>query len=156
MLFPKFRIDIHSKKRGIAGRLSNFTRRDFEFDGIHCRSVEGFLQSLKYEDTNIQRVICGLWGVQAKLAGEGADWKTDQTLYWCGRSYKRESKDYHDLIKRMYTELYLSDAELRRDIKKSRRYRLIHSIGNNDPKDTVLTEKEFIGMLEYLAKDLTV
>lgn len=43
MFFFKRKLDIHSKKRGIAGRLSNFTKRSFVFDGIACRSIEGVL-----------------------------------------------------------------------------------------------------------------
>ena len=75
MLFFKRQIDIYSKKRGIAGRLSNFTRRSFFFDGIECRSIEGVLQSFKFENVAEQRILCGLWGIQAKLSGELRDWK---------------------------------------------------------------------------------
>ena len=151
MLFIKRKIDIHSKRWGIAGRLSNFTRRSFVFDNVPCRSIEGFLQSLKFESPGEQMIVCGLWGSQAKLAGElKADWKATQTLFWNGASYSRDSEEYQKLITRLYTEVYLQDEGFRRDIKKSSKYKLSHSIGNPDMRDTVLTESEFIDRLMLL------
>ncbi len=148
MFFIKKTLDIHSKKHGLAGRLSNFTKRSFVFDGITCRSIEGVLQSLKFKNASEQRIICGLWGVQAKLAGElGCDWKDEQTLWWNGQSYLRDSAEYRSFLKRLYRSVYEQDEQFRRDIKKSARYNLVHSIGNPDPKDTVLTEGEFIAMI---------
>ena len=153
MLFFKRKINIHSKRRGIAGRLSNFTRRSFLFDEIPCRSIEGVLQSMKFKNPCEQRIVCGLWGSQAKLAGElKADWKTTQTLFWNGCSYRREGKEYQELITRLYAEVYRQDEQFRKDIKKSAKYKLVHSIGNPDPHDTVLTENEFIAQLVTLQK----
>lgn len=153
MLFFKRKIDIHSKRRGVAGRLSNFTKRSFTFDEIPCRSIEGVLQSFKFEKPCEQKIVCGLWGSQAKLAGDlKADWKATQTLYWNERSYQRDSKEYQELITRLYTEVYRQNEQFRRDIKKSVKYNLVHSIGNSDPRDTVLTESEFIEQLVALQK----
>lgn len=153
MLFFKRKIDIYSKRRGIAGSLSNFTKRSFVFDGISCRSIEGVLQSMKFENVGEQKIVCGLWGVQAKLAGElKTDWKDTQTLYWNSVAYARESEEYRELITRLYTEVYKQDEQFRKDIEKSVRYELTHSIGNPNPKDTVLTETEFINQLLGLQK----
>ena len=153
MFFLKRTIDIHSKRRGIAGRLSNFTKRKFSFDEVNCRSIEGVLQSMKFENPCEQQIVCGLWGSQAKLAGDlKADWKNTQLLYWNGCSYRRESKEYHELLTRLYTEVYRQDEQFRKDIQKSAKYKLVHSIGNSDPCDTVLTEKEFIEQLVALQK----
>ena len=151
MLFGR-RIDIYSKKRGAAGRLSNFTRRDFTFDGVRCRSIEGVLQSFKFESESEQRIVCGLWGIQAKLAGEGRDWKTSQTLYWRGKSYLRDSGEYAALVSRLYMTAYDQDEQLRRDVKKAARRGVCHSIGGHDPKETVLTEEEFVGNLLMLSE----
>lgn len=148
MFFRKKTVDIHSKRRGVAGRLSNFTRRSFDFDGIACRSIEGVLQSLKFENAGEQKIVCGLWGVQAKFAGElGGDWKNTQTLYWNGQRYSRGSEEYQALLARLYDEVYRQDEQFREDIRKSAGYKLVHSIGNPDPRDTVLTAQEFIGQL---------
>lgn len=130
------------------GRLSNFTKRSFLFDEIPCRSIEGVLQSLKFESPGEQRIVCGLWGSQAKLAGElKTDWKERKTLYWKGCAFGRESKEYQDLLARLYAEVYRQNAQFRKDIKRSAKYRLVHSIGKTNPCDTVLTEQEFIQQL---------
>lgn len=54
-------------------------------DGIHCRSIEGVLQSLKFQNPNEQQIVCGLWGIQAKYAGGNRDWKEEKVLYWQGK-----------------------------------------------------------------------
>lgn len=151
MLFFKRTIDIYSSAGGIAGSLSNFTKRQFVFDGIVCRSIEGVLQSLKFESVAEQRIVCGLWGKQAKLAGDlKQDWKDSQTLFWNSVAYPRESDEYRALLTRLYTTVYVQDPDFRRDIQKSKKYKLVHSIGNPNPKDTVLTEAEFIAHLTEL------
>ena len=147
-MFFRRKIDIYSKRPGIGGRLSNFTKRTFVFDDIPCRSIEGVLQSMKFETPCEQRIVCGLWGLQAKLAGDlKADWKTTKALHWNGCDYPREGEEYQALLTRLYTEVYRQDPQFRKDIKKSAKYRLVHSIGKSNPQDTVLTEKEFIDRL---------
>lgn len=59
-------MDISSKANGIAGRLSNFTTRYFVFDGIQCNSMEGLLQSFKFENIESQKTTCLLVGGAAK------------------------------------------------------------------------------------------
>lgn len=150
MLFSKRKIDIHSEKRGPAGRLSNFTRRDFVFDGIACRSIEGVLQSFKYKTIPEQKIVCGLWGKQAKLASEGTNWKETQTLFWNCVEYPRASAEYQQLLVRLYTAVFAQDESFRRDLAKVKKHQLTHSIGSADPQNTILTEEEFISMLKML------
>ena len=83
-LYSDDTVDINSRATGAPGRLSNFTERYFEFEGVECHSIEGVLQSLKCPDAAKQREICALTGGWAKLAGSQYDWKTDQKLYWQG------------------------------------------------------------------------
>ena len=151
MFFFKRTIDIHSKKFGVAGRLSNFTKRSFVFDGVQCRSIEGVLQSFKFYSTSEQRIICGLWGIQAKLTGELTDWKERQILYWKGKEYHRNSLEYQELLDRLYMTVYEQDEKFRKDISKVKQCRLIHSIGVSDKENTVLTEEEFIARLNMLS-----
>jgi len=51
--FSRVAVDVRSSSPGAAGRLSNFTARSFEFDGVQCGSVEGVLQSFKCADAEI-------------------------------------------------------------------------------------------------------
>ena len=152
MLFFKRTIDIYSKKLGPAGRLSNFTKRCFVFDGIECRSIEGVLQSFKFKNISEQRIICGLWGIQAKLTGEIANWKENQILYWNGAEYPRDSLEYQMLLDRLYVSVFEQDEGFRKDISRVRGRRLIHSIGSDDPTNTILTEEEFISRLKMLCE----
>ena len=150
MLFFRRKIDIYSKKHGPAGRLSNFTKRSFVFDGVECRSIEGVLQSFKFKTYAERRIICGLWGIQAKLTGEFADWRESQTLYWNGAEYSRSSVDYQRLLDRLYNTVYEQDEAFRKDIARVRGHHLMHSIGSSDPQNTILTENEFITRLKML------
>ncbi len=150
MIFFRRKIDIYSKKRGAAGRLSNFTKRSFVFDGIECRSIEGVLQSFKFKNPSEQVIICGLWGIQAKLTGELRDWKQDQILYWNGEEYPRSSTEYQQLLDRLYLTVYEQDEGFRNDLKRVRKCELVHSIGSSDQTNTILTEDEFISRLKGL------
>ena len=150
MLLFKKTIDIYSKKWGPAGRLSNFTKRSFIFDGIECRSIEGVLQSFKFKLPSEQKIVCGLWGIQAKLAGEKSNWMETQTVFWNGKEYPRSSAEYQQLLDRLYISVFDQDESFRKDISKLKKHRIIHSIGSNDPKNTILTKNEFISKLTML------
>ena len=148
----KLKLDIKSSKRGIAGRLSNFTERQFVFDGVLCRSIEGVLQSFKFPTVEEQRIVCYLYKGQAKRVGELRDWRSDQLLYWQGTTYRRDGDEYQDLLRRLYRAVYDQDERFRRDIRRSRKFRLEHSIGKDDPRETVLTREELLRLLGELAQ----
>jgi len=150
LIVGKEKVDIHSKRYGFAGRLSNFTKREFVFDGAECKSIEGVLQSLKCKDSDEQKRICMLSGIDAKNAGADFDWKTDQMLHWNGAEYPRDSIEYEKLIKRLYEAVYVCDSSFKKDIEDSKEYILDHSIGVEDKAETVLTKEEFISNLTML------
>ena len=78
---------------------------DFVFDGVSCGSMEGFLQSLKYQDTGKQRQICSMEGKNAKNM-TSTHWQTDQIVWWKVLAINRQSKDFQDLIGRAYKAQY--------------------------------------------------
>lgn len=45
--------------------LSNFSPHRFVLDGVECYSMEGFLQSLKFNNSEMQVEICKLVGYAA-------------------------------------------------------------------------------------------
>ena len=151
LIIGKEKVDIHSKRFGFAGRLSNFTKREFVFDGVECNSIEGVLQSFKCKDTTEQKRICMLSGIDAKNAGAELDWKTEQVLYWNNAEYPRESVEYEELLIRLYESVYACDSSFKKDIEDSKKYILDHSIGVGDKKETVLTKAEFISNLVNLS-----
>lgn len=145
----KLIIDIKSTKKDKGSKLSNFTNFCFEIDGVKCNSMEGFLQSLKYKDTEKQKDICKLIGKDAKKAGEGKNWNIDQILYWQGKEYPRKSQEYLDLLERAYYEL-AKNKKFVRAILRTKDTLLRHSIGKKNKEDTILTENEFMIFLYKL------
>lgn len=145
-------LDIGAAIPGVAGRLSNFTRRLFVFEGVTCKSIEGLLQSLHYKDLHEQEEVCALSGMSAKRKGaaKGAEWQNTQTLWWKGVEYDRHSPAYQMLLSRAYKTVYQQDDRFRRDLFKVRGYTLTHRVGGVNPERTILTEKEFCDLLTTL------
>lgn len=130
--------------------LSNFTLHSFVLDGMMCASMEGFLQSLKYEDKEEQRMVCAKHGVHAKYAGrKKRGWMDTQTLHWRGYAIKRESPEFNHLITRAFDKR-LDNPHFRWALYTTIGHPLKHSIGKRDKTKTVLTEQEFIFQLERL------
>jgi len=148
-------MDIGSRNSYPAGKLSNFTRFEFEVDGIKCNSMEGFLQSLKFENEETQRLMCMLVGFSAKKKGSKRNKrrKSLQTLWWKGIAYPRKSKEYQYLLNKAYNCLYTQNNYFKKCLEASGKSIFTHSIGNNKVTETVLTESEFCKRLQHL-KDI--
>lgn len=134
-----------------SARLSNFTDRPFDFDGVSCAGIEGILQALKCPDPEMQKEICALPGFEAKHAGVlFNNWKGEQILWWQGQPYFRSAREYLELITRIYDAVYAQDLSFATDLSATGYEDLCHSIGNPDMRDTVLTEVEMIYQLNRL------
>lgn len=133
--------------------LSNFAPHPFVIDGVECASMEGFLQSLKFSNPDMQREVCKLVGKAAKFKGKPKKWYRTQTLYWQGKEYKRDSEEYQELLDRAYNELG-KNAGFQRALLATGNATLTHSIGKNKQSETVLTVKEFISRLYRLRAEL--
>lgn len=146
-------MDIGSGSGYPESALSNFAPHPFVIDGIQCNSMEGFLQSLKFENTDMQKEICKLVGKQAKFKGKKKKWWKFQTLYWNGNSYKRDSEDYQKLITRAY-DCLSENSGFQKALLSTQNSTLTHSIGKNKITETVLTEREFVKQLYRLRDKL--
>lgn len=148
-------MDIRSKLDYPAGDLTNFAAYDFVVDNVACASMEGFLQSLKTQDLELQAEICGLVGIDAKRWGEtqNENWKNAQTLWWRGKAYGRHSQDYQGLLDRAYAELARNE-KFSAALLATGEEILTHSIGRSDPRETILTELEFCSRLMELRTQL--
>lgn len=142
-------MDIGSKQGYPASALSNFSPHPFVIDGIQCNSMEGFLQSLKFESKEMQEYVCSLVGYAAKKKGRNKNWQEKQTLYWRGIPIKRDSEEYQNLLNRAYNALY-ENGKFQSALKASKGATLTHSIGKNKKSETVLTTQEFCSRLTYL------
>lgn len=144
-------MDVGGYTTGIAGRLSNFTPRDFVLDGFDCACLEGALQAFKFDDPEMQRLVCMMPGKDAKAIGQTRNevWQGSQTLWWQGKSYPRSSPEYQQLLDRLYEAALLS-ADFAEDLLATGEEVLTHSIGEHDSRKTVLTEQEFCSRLMAL------
>lgn len=126
--------------------LSNFHPYAFAVDGVHCASMEGFLQSVKFENEEKQILVCGLVGKQAKFKGKKKKWFREQLLYWKGQSFDRHSHEYQALLDRAFTSLSKNE-EFQKALLATGTSKLLHSIGKDDPTKTILTCDEFLSRL---------
>jgi len=133
-----------------SNKLSNFSGNRFIIDGVQCNSMEGFLQSLKFKNPEIQKEICKLVGIGAKRRGGSKNWKKYQILYWQNVEYPRKSEEYQKLLDKAYTCLFEQNEGFRKALKDSGNSVLTHTIGKNNQSDTVLTVSEFCGRLMKL------
>jgi hypothetical protein len=149
-------MDILAKADFPASALSNFTAHVFIFEDIVCGSMEGFMQALKFDDPSVQPLICALSGKEAKKQGQTRNdaWKSVQKLWWKGVAYDREGDEYQRLIDRAYDALF-ANKYFRAALLATGTEELTHSIGNPDPKQTVLTKKELCSRLMALRSRLT-
>lgn len=138
-----------------ATALSNFSPHEFIFDGVYCSSMEGVLQAFKFDKIHIQEYVCTLVGLAAKKRGQSRNkaWKTKQVLWWKGKEYPRQGDEYKELLTRAYDALF-QNKSFQKALKSTNNAILKHSIGKSNPRETVLTETEFIYHLNRLRNKL--
>ena len=142
-------MDIGSGNNYPSSALSNFAPHPFVIDGVECNSMEGFLQSLKFESIDMQKHVCTLVGKAAKFRGKHKKWWRTQTLYWQGKPIDRHSEEYQQLLDRAYMALY-QNSGFKKALESTNNAVLTHSIGKSNPRQTVLTESEFCSRLMKL------
>ena len=142
-------MDIGSGKKYPSNSLSNFSPHPFVFEGVHCNSMEGFLQSLKFKNPDMQKEVCKMVGKQAKFKGKKKKWWKTQTLWWKGEEIDRHSERYQDLLDGAYVAL-CKNKKFMNALIASGNSTLTHSIGKSDPHRTILTKREFCGRLTTL------
>lgn len=139
-------MDIGSGNKYPSNALSNFAPHPFVIDGVECNSMEGFLQSLKFSNPEMQKEVCKLVGKAAKFKGKKKKWWEKQVLYWQGQEIKRNSIEYQQLLNRAYTALAQNES-FKSALLASGNANLTHSIGKNKIQETVLTKSEFCSRL---------
>ena len=142
-------MDIKSGCGWPGAALSNFSPHPFVLDEVECASMEGFLQSLKFDKPHIQAEVCKLVGLAAKFRGKKRNkaWKSKQRLWWRGVEYDRHGPEYQALLDRAYRAMADQSESFRRALVATGKAVLSHSIGASKESDTVLTEREFCSRL---------
>ena len=147
-------IDIWSKNPYPSNVLSNLRDNPFEFDGVKCGSMEGFLQSLKYKDAVKQKEVCAMAGTDAKNMTI-ADWQANQIVWWQGQKINRQSKTFQELVIRAYQAMMAQNEAFRMALLSTKGKTLYHSKGSNNPYKTILTRDEFcVILMELRTNDL--
>lgn len=146
-------MDIYSKGKYPSNSLSNFAPHGFELDGVKCASMEGFLQSLKFSNPDMQEYVCTLAGAAAKAKGAKKVWWRDRILYWRGKPIERDGKEYQELLDRAYDALG-ENASFRRALLSTQNAVLTHSMGKKKKSETILTEQEFCSRLMKLREKI--
>lgn len=146
-------MDIGSGSGWPSSALSNFAPHPFSIDGIECASMEGFLQSLKFKDPAMQVEVCKLVGKAAKFKGKKKKWWREQTLFWQGTEFKRDSQEYQDLLDRAFDALS-ENTSFQKALLATKSATLTHSIGKSKQQETVLTKQEFCSRLTKIRERL--
>jgi predicted NAD-dependent protein-ADP-ribosyltransferase YbiA (DUF1768 family) len=146
-------MDIGSGTGWPSAALSNFAPHPFVIDGVECSSMEGFLQSLKYKEPDMQIEVCKLVGKAAKFKGKKKKWWRTQTLYWQGQEFKRDSQEYQDLLDRAFDAL-AKNTGFQKALLATGKATLTHSIGKSKETETVLTKQEFCSRLTNIRNNL--
>jgi predicted NAD-dependent protein-ADP-ribosyltransferase YbiA (DUF1768 family) len=145
-------MDIKSGCGYPASALSNFAPHAFEFDGVKISSMEGLLQSLKFDKIHIQIEVCKLVGKQAKMRGKARNtaWRSVQKLWWRGVSMDRKGDEYQNFLDQVYLAMAEQNESFRRALLATNNAVITHSIGRSKEAETVLTEREFCSRLMAL------
>ena len=146
-------IDIWSKNPYPSNVLSNLHDNSFEFDGVKCGSMEGFLQSLKYKDAVKQKEVCSMAGKDAKNM-TNADWQLNQIVWWQGKEIDRQGHEFQKLIFRAYKTMADQNTTFRTALISTDAKTLYHSKGCENPYKTILTEEEFCEILTKVRNKL--
>lgn len=139
-------MDIGSGNGYPSANLSNFSPHAFTFRGVDVASMEGLLQSFKFESPEMQKEVCKLVGKAAKFKGKKKKWYRTQTLYWDGVPIKRDSKEYQDLLDEAFDAL-ATNEKFKKALLATQNANLTHSMGKTKKNETVLTRSEFCGRL---------
>ena len=140
--------------------LSNLFPHKFtlkEWPELHFESMEAFLRVLCCEnDRNLIREIHTLYGTDAvRVKTALPDWTIKQQLNWKGQIIDRESEEYKKLLEDAFDSLFDCSPLFRIALGRTffvdgddlKRKKLIHTMGKNNPKETLLTQSEFISLL---------
>lgn len=123
--------------------LSNLFPYEFTFRGKKLNSIESFFQGIKFKNKRMQNFIFKYSGLDSNNIKVASDynWKETGVIYWQGKSIKRESEEYDNMI----DELYISAIQnpLYRGVLKNCDRDVIHIIGAESKKETVFTRYEF-------------
>lgn len=146
-------VDIsYFSKNSVASALSNLFPYNFVFRCYNVKSIEGVLQGLKQEDSNVQQLIFNYAGKDAYHTRASSfidDWRTDGIIYFQGNPIDRFDMEYQELLNELYLSLCQNPLFVKALMFTGKR-ELLHSEGEMDPSETILTPVEYIDRLKII------
>lgn len=143
-------------KNSVSRVLSNLFPMEFEFRGKKVRSIEGVLQGIKYQDIETQNLVLNYAGLDAyhtRACNEIDFWGNEGFLYWQGEKIDRHSEEYQLFIDELYISALKNPLYKRVLLATGEKY-ILHHIGRDDPRETVLTRYEYESRLNTLREFL--
>jgi len=141
--------------------LSTFAHTPFDLrfggDILHCESVEGFWQGLKWpEDSPDRARVFGLWGLDAKLAGAEAPAGGVEIH---GERMQRGGPAHHALAERAMRAKLQQNPDVEAALRASVGLRLTHELvdehGEAVPDSLTLPKAVFVEIWTRLRDELT-
>lgn len=132
-------------KNSLSRTLSNLYPMTFKFRGKKVASIEGVMQGIKYKDKRTQNLVLKYSGLDAYHT-RGANaldfWGEQGVLYWQGKAIKRDSEEYQIFVDELFLSASKNPIYKRCLLATGDKY-ILHHIGKENIKDTVLTRYEF-------------
>ena len=150
-LLEENKLDVGHGEPWPANILSNMWPHSFVMGNIQYTCMESFLQSLKFEKEEDANRIRKLPNFEARREGQkGNGWKKAQKLYWDGIEIDRQSSLYYDIVYCAFEHMCEQNFLFRVALKLTGEKQLDHSIGVDDPTNTILTRQDFSNFLHKL------
>lgn len=150
-------VDIsYFSKNSVSSALSNLFPYEFTFRGYQVKSVEGILQSLKHGNPEVQRVLYNYFGkdaYHARAASFANDWRNEHYLHCGNQLVDRFDIEYQNLLNEIYVSL-ATNPLFASTLKYTNDRVLLHSKGVTDPKETILTPREYVDRLTIIRSSL--
>ncbi len=139
-----------------ANVLSNCFENGFYLDGVWCASVTSFLHALKFQHLVDQVIVCSMppEGARHRSMEMDVQYKITQKLWWQSVCYPRTSREYQQLLDRIFHALINQNQRFAQALKDSFPHELTYQMGRNQKVTPVLTEEEFCSKLMRLRGNL--
>lgn len=113
--------------------ISNFSYSPFTLDGRKYASVEGFYNSLLYNDPARRAKIAEMWGLEAKMVGKSSN---NLTFQYGKETIKLGSEEHHRLIERAIRAKFEQNPDITKAFVATHPRPIIHDVGFPDKPGT--------------------
>lgn len=131
--------------------LSNLFPYTFYFRGYTLHSIESFFQGIKFKNKKAQKEVFKLSGLDSNniKAAQDYSWKKENKIYFMGKPYQRDGKEYELLVDELYISL-LQNPLYVDALKNVKEKYILHAMGEVSQSETVFTRYEFERQLNCL------